>query len=226
VLDLHGFGPLLLQGLWTTLRIAVASLAIGLVLGLLGAAAKLSRFPWLRIPVDALTNLIRGLPELLVIFLFYFGGSQLLTAISGEYVEVNQFAAGTAALSLTFGAYASETFRGAFLAVPAGQVEAARAFGMRPRQVFFRIQLPQLWRYALPGLGNLWLVLTKDTALVSIIGLVDLMRSAAIAIGTTKQPFLFYGAAALIYFAITVVSMAILARLERRARRGVPGGRL
>jgi polar amino acid transport system permease protein len=226
MLDLHGFGPLLLQGLWTTLRIAVASLALGLVFGLLGAAAKLSRYPWLRVPVDALTNVIRGLPELLVIFLFYYGGSQLLTAMSGEYVEVNQFAAGTTALSLTFGAYASETFRGAFLAVPAGQVEAACAFGMRPRQVFFRIQLPQLWRYALPGLGNLWLVLTKDTALVSIIGLVDLMRSAAIAIGTTKQPFLFYGAAALIYFAITVVSMAALALLERRARRGVPGGRL
>ncbi len=227
MIDLGGFADQLLLGAWTTVKLALASLAVGLLLGLAGATAKLSGIPPLRWIAAAYTTVIRGIPELLVVLIIYFGSSGLLTAAAGwfghdQFVELNPFAAGTIALGLTFGAYATEVFRGALMAIPKGQQEAAHAFGMSGWLTFRRILMPQMWRIALPGLGNLFLVLLKDTSLVSVIGLEELMRASAIATGFTREPFTFYLAAAFLYLAITVVTMLILARAERVANRGVP----
>ncbi len=213
--------PLLMQGLKLTLLLAVSTVVVGLVLGMALAMAKMSRHGWLSRPAFAVTNFLRGIPEFLVLLVIYYGGAQLLNEILGLTVEVGPFAAGLVALSLVFGAYASETFRGAFQSVPKGQVEAARAYGFSAWQCFRLIQLPQIWKVAIPGLGNLWQGTVKDTALVSVLGLDDLMRKSTQAAQSTREPFNFYLLAALIFLVITLVSMAILARLEKRASRGV-----
>jgi polar amino acid transport system permease protein len=215
--DLSGFGPQLLLGAAVTLELAAATLVFGLLLGLAGAAAKLSSVVWLRVPVTLVLNLLRGVPEFLILLIVYFGASGLL----GDDFSLGPFAAGAFALGLVFGAYASETFRGGFVAVPKGQVEAARAFGMTLAQTFFRVQLPQAWRFALPGIGNLWQGLVKDTSLVSVLGLEETLRKASIAAEVTKHPFPFYFAAMAIYLAITAVSNPTFAWLERRASRGM-----
>lgn len=220
MIDLQGFGPLLLSGTWVTVKLAVVSLLFGLMFGLLGAAAKLSKSAPLRAIATTYTTVIRGLPELLVVFAIYFGGSQVLMSIAGlfgydEYIEINPFAAGVAALSIAFGAYATEVFRMAIQSIPKGQWEAAQAFGMTPAKTFFRIILPQVWRVALPGLGNLFQVLLKDTALVSVVGLQDIIRQASTAISTTKEPFTFYLAAAVIYLVLTAIATAVTQGLER-----------
>ena len=217
--NLAAYAHLLASGAAVTLGLAGASLVIGLVLGLALAAAKLSRHRWLAAAVTAIADFIRGIPEFLVLLIIYFGGTKLLSDLTGDYVEVSPWSAGVAALSIVFAAYASETFRGAFLAVPKGQVEAARAYGFSRWLTFRHVQLPQLWRIAIPGLGNLWQVLIKDTALVSIVGLDDLMRRSKQASETTKEPFTFFLAAATIYLAITIVSMIVVAAVERRSSR-------
>lgn len=219
-MELHGFGHLLISGFWVTLQLALTSLVFGLMLGLLGAAAKLSSIRLLRAIGTLYTTLIRGIPELLLVLILYFGTSTLLNWILGRYIEVGPFAAGVAALSLAFGAYATEVFRSAMLEIPKGQREAAVAIGMKPWATFWHIELPQLWRIAIPGLGNLFLVLLKDTALVSVVGLNELMRQAYVAAGNTKEPFTFYMAAALIYLTLTIISMQVTRWLERRANRG------
>ncbi len=221
-----GWGDELLAGAWLTIRLAAVSLVFGMVFGLLGASAKMSRNRGLRFAANVYTTLVRGIPELLVIFLVFFGGSfalQWFLELFGndEYVEVSAFAAGVVALSLVFGAFATEVFRGAFQAIDKGQIEAALACGMSQRLIFRRIQLPQMWRFALPGLGNLWLVLIKDTTLVSVIALDELIRYTNIAVGATKQPFTFYLAAALIYWSFTLLSERALKRFEAVANRGV-----
>jgi His/Glu/Gln/Arg/opine family amino acid ABC transporter permease subunit len=215
--DLVGFGPQLLAGAAMTLELAFAALALGLVLGLLGAAAKLSPFAWIRAPVTLFLNLLRGVPEFLILLIVYFGAARLV----GDDLAPGPFGAGVFALGIVFGAYASETFRGGFLAVPAGQLEAARAFGMGPAQAFFLIRLPQAWRFALPGVGNLWQGLVKDTSLVSVVGLEEILRKANIAAQVTKHPFPFYLAAMAIYLAIVTLSNPAFAWAERRANRGV-----
>lgn len=217
---LQGFLPQLLSGLWVTVQLALAAVCVGLVMGILGAAMKLSPIAPVRWIAEVYTAIFRGLPELLTVLLVYFGGTVLLTAIAGDYVEVSAFGAGVAALGITFGAYATEVFRGAIVAIPKGQIEAAHAYGMSKLMTFRRVVLPQVWRIALPGLGNLFLVLMKDTALVSVIGLEDLMREADIASRYTKEPFTFYMAAAFMYLGLTVISMAVLHVLEKRANRG------
>ncbi len=213
--------PLLMQGLKLTLLLAVSTVAVGLVLGLALAVAKMSRHAWLSRPAFAVTNFLRGIPEFLVLLVIYYGGAQLLNELLGLSVEVSPFVAGLVALSLVFASYASETFRGAFQSVPKGQIEAGRAYGFTAWQCFRLIQLPQIWKVAIPGLGNLWQGTLKDTALVSVIGLDDLMRKSNQAAQSTREPFNFYLLAALIFLVITLASMAILARLERRVSRGV-----
>ncbi|MFO1104581.1 MAG: ABC transporter permease subunit [Amaricoccus sp.] len=216
--------PLLLLGLRTTLMLALATVALGLVLGMALAAAKLSPRAWLSRPAYALTNFLRGIPEYLVLLVIYFGGTQLLSDIGAEGVEVSPWGAGLVALTIIFASYASETFRGAFLSVPKGQIEAGRAYGFTAWQTFRIIQLPQIMRVAIPGLGNLWQSVVKDTALVSIVGLDDLMRKSGQAAQSTREPFLFYFAASIAYLAITLISMAVIARLEARANRGLRRG--
>ena len=229
-MDLLGFGDLLLSGTWVTIKLAAVSLAFGLLFGLMGAAAKLSKYRLARTLATLYTTFVRGIPELLLVLTIYFGGSMVLMAVASrfgydEYIEISAFGAGVAALSIAFGAYSTEVFRGAIQAIPKGQWESAQALGMRPLKVFFRIILPQVWRLALPGLGNLFQVLLKDTALVSVVGLNDLMRQAYVATGSTKQPFTFYMAAALIYLGLTVLSTSITMLLERAADPAARGGR-
>jgi len=227
MIDLQGFGDQLLLGAWMTLKLAFGALCGGIVLGLAGAMAKLSEFRVARAIASTYTTVVRGLPELLVVLIIYFGSSALLTTAAGwvghdEFVELSPYAAGVIALSLTFGAYATEIFRGAILAIPKGQIEAARAYGMGRTLTFRRIVLPQVWRIALPGLGNLFLVLLKDTSLISVIGLDELMRASQIAVGFTREPFTFYLLAAVLYLLMTIVTMVILNFAERAASKGVP----
>lgn len=221
MIDLQGFGDQILAGAATTLRVAATSLVLGIGVGLCGAMAKLSRSQILRRAADAYTTIIRGVPELLLILILYFGGTVAMTAIFGRYVEVDAFAAGVFALTIVFGAYATEVFRAAIQAVPAGQIEAAQALGLSTSQKWRLVILPQMWRYALPGIGNLWLTLLKDTALISVVGLEDLMRKSSVAAGSTHDPLTFYSVAAGLYLSFTSVSLVGLTLLERRANRGV-----
>ncbi|MGG2407781.1 arginine ABC transporter permease ArtQ [Aeromonas veronii] len=210
---------LLLDAAWMTLGLALASLVGGMVLALAFSAAELSKQRALVWPVATLTTLIRGLPELLVVLFIYFGSTQVLFLITGEYVEFSPFACGVLALSLLFASYATQTLRAALNAVPSGQRLAALALGLSKSHIFFHIVLPQAWRHALPGLGNQWLVLLKDTALVSLIGVNEMMRQAQMASASTYEPFTWYAAAALIYLAISLVSeygLGLAARYTRR----------
>lgn len=222
-----GFADEFFRATLLVIRLALASLAIGLVLGLLGAWGKFARSRLANFIAGLYTTCIRGTPELLVIWIVFFGVSMLAQTaygmISGEdaYIEVSAFFAGAVALGLVFGAFATEVFRGAFMAVPKGQVEAARACGMTRIQILGYIQAPQVIRYALPGLGNLWLVMLKDTALVSVVALDEIMRTARIGSEVFHKPFSFYLAAALIYLTLTTISSIGLHRIERWANRGV-----
>jgi arginine transport system permease protein len=206
VILFEGYGYQLLWGSVTTIAVAVSALAIGLIFALLGALGELSRNNFWRRSTLTMTALIRGLPELLVLFGIYFGGSALLSLLFHKDSQVNAFIAGAFALGLIFAAYGAQTLRGAFLAIPPGQREAAQALSLSPRYTFLRVLLPQAWRYALPGLGNLWLVLLKDSALVSLLGLSDLMNKSQLAASNTHQPFKFYMIAAMIFLILTTLS--------------------
>ncbi|QOR37300.1 ABC transporter permease [Billgrantia diversa] len=224
--DLFGFGHLLLEGTWVTVQLALTSVIIGLGFSLLGATMKLSESRLLRFVAGVYTTLFRGIPELVVILFIYFGGVVIVNAVADQlgydsYIDVSAFAAGVAALSLTFGAYGTEILRAAIQAVPKGQVEAAKACGMTSLTIGWRIVLPQVWRFALPGLGNTFLIILKETALVSVIGLDELMRQTEVAVGYTKQPFTFFLTAALIYLCLTALAMLAQRKLEQRANRGV-----
>ncbi|OKA28412.1 amino acid ABC transporter permease [Pseudomonas versuta] len=222
--SLQGFGPLLLQGTWMTLKLSVLSLAVSVLLGLLGASAKLSSHKLLRIPAQLYTTLIRGVPDLVLMLLIFYSLQTWLTnltdAMDWEYVEINPFSAGVITLGFIYGAYFTETFRGAILSVPRGQVEAATAYGLKRGQRFRYVVFPQMMRFALPGIGNNWMVMLKATALVSIIGLADLVKAAQDAGKSTYQLFFFLVVAALIYLAITSASNFVLRRLERHYGAG------
>lgn len=223
---LHGFLPALLDGTLTTLGVAGASLVFAVLLGLAGAAAKLSRIPVIRWLASTYTTVVRGVPDLVLMLLIFFGGQIGINAAAAAlgyegYVDINPFVAGVATIGFIFGAYLTETFRGALMAIPAGQREAGLAFGMSPMRVFLRITFPQMVRLAIPGFTNNWLVLVKSTAIVSVIGLTDMMHSAGLAAGATREPFTFYLAAAAIYLAITSISLLALGALEKRVTVGL-----
>ena len=222
---LEGYLPSLLQGLRLTVGVALLSLAIAVVLGLLGALAKLSASRLARGAAEVYTSVVRGVPDLVLMLLVFFGGQIAVNAIAAragaDYVDIDPFVAGTATLGFIFGAYLTETFRGAIMAIAPGQLEAGRAFGLSPWQVFRRITAPQMVRLALPSFTNNWLVLVKSTALVSVIGLNDMMQRAGQAAGATRQPFTFYLAAGVLYLGITAVSVLLLRALEARSALGV-----
>lgn len=220
-----GWGDELAAGAWLTIRLAVATLPFGLLLGLSIALAKQSENTYLRAIGNIYTTVFRGLPELLTLFVVYnmvqLMANRIVQIIApGSSFEISGFAAGLVALGVVFGAFSSEVFLGAIRAVPKGQIEAGRSLGLTALQAFGLITLPQLWRLALPGLGNLWLVLIKDTSLVSVIALNDLLRQTQVAVGVTKEPFFFYLIACLIYLFFTLISAAGINRLEVRANRG------
>lgn len=220
-----GWGDDLLAGAWITVQLAAVSLVCGLVLGLVLAGGRLSPVRPLGWLTNAYIVFIRGTPEFLILLLVFFGLDQVVHQIATalgftSYFEIPKFAAAVAGLSLIFSAYASEVFRGAYLAVPPGQIEAAFATGMSGAQVFVRIRLPQMWRFALPGLANLWMVLLKDTSLAAVIALDELLRQAKVASEATREPLVFYLAAGVLYLVLTGVSDIVRHRLEAGARRG------
>jgi polar amino acid transport system permease protein len=220
-----GWGDEILAGAWLTIRLALATLPVGLVLGFLVALAKRSQSAVLRAFGESFSTIFRGLPELLTIFLVFFGGQIAMQAVvrifSDATIEANGFVAGMLALGVVFAAYASEVFTAAFNGIPAGQWEGAKAIGLHRWHTMRLVILPQLIRFALPGLANLWLVLLKDTSLVSVIALDDLLRKTNVAVGTTKEPFLFYFTACMIYLAMSIVSSIGIVGIERWSDRGV-----
>ena len=220
-----GWGDEIASGAWLTIRLALATLPFGLTVGFLVALAKNSEKRRFTIPGNIFTTVFRGLPELLTLFIVYYGGQMLLQKIVGlfredAYVEVTSFVAGFVALGLVFAAYASEVFLGAFRGIGRGQYEGAHALGLRSLPTLRLVILPQLLRLALPGLANLWLVLLKDTSLVSVIALNDLLRETYVAVGATKQPFFFYFVACMIYLCMSIVSSFGIVGVERWADRG------
>ena len=222
---LHGYGASLLVGAMLTLSVALGSLLIAALLGVAGASARLSRHRFLRVAAQGYTTVVRGVPDLIMMFLVYYGGQIALNKLADrtgwEGVTVDPFVAGTLTIGFIFGAYMTEIFRGAFLAVPHGQREAALAYGMTPAQALRRIVGPQMLRHALAPLSNTWLVMVKSTAIVSLIGLSDLMQRASNAGNATQQPFLFYAAAGAMYLVFTSVSELVFAWLRRRDAAGV-----
>lgn len=213
----YDFLSLMLTAALMTLGLAVCSLILGLFLSLIFAALEANRFVGKTTAI--LIALLRGLPEILVVLLVYFGSTELVEMLTGEYIEFGAFGCGVFALSLIFAAYASQTLRGAIQAIPKGQWESGAALGLSKSYTFIHIVMPQVWRHALPGLSNQWLVLLKDTALVSLIGVDDLMRQADLINTNTHQPFTWYGIAALIYLAVTLISQVGIRKLELRFTR-------
>lgn len=223
---LSEYFPLLIgQGLVLTLQLALSALALAVFLGLLGAWGKLSASNFARKLAGTYTTLIRGVPDIVLLLLLFYGGQRLVNNIVGlmgwERVEVNAFTAGVFSIGFIFGAYMTETFRGAILAIPRGQIEAGIACGMSRPLLFRRIVMPQMIRYALPSFGNNWLVLIKSTALVSIIGLQDMVYLANAFGKSTREPFTFLFVVAILFLCVTAVSNLILAWAERRYSVGV-----
>jgi His/Glu/Gln/Arg/opine family amino acid ABC transporter permease subunit len=219
-----GAGPLLLEGFGVTVAVALSSLALATLLGIVTAAAKLGGGPVARRVAGGYTTLVRGIPDLVIMLIVYFGGQRILNAvmagIGGERVEVSEFAAGVVGIGLAYGAYMGETFRGAYRTIPHGQIEAARAMGLSRGRTIWRIVAPQLARFALPGFSNTWQVLVKATAVVSVIGLADLVGLALRVGRRERDPFTFLIVVLLAYLAITSVSGWLLRRAELRLGRG------
>lgn len=217
--------PNILAGALLTLKVALLSLLLALLLGLAGAAGKLSKLPPARWAATLYTTVMRGVPDLVMMLLVFYGGQMLVNEIGDrlgwDYIEIDPFVAGFLTIGVLYGAYFTETFRGAFLAVPAGQLEAGAAYGMSRWQVFARVLFPQMLRHALPGIGNNWLVLLKSTAIVSMIGLSDMTWLADQAGRSTREPFAFYLVVCALYLLMTAVSGLVLDWLTRRYNVGV-----
>jgi His/Glu/Gln/Arg/opine family amino acid ABC transporter permease subunit len=218
------YTPLLGSGVLVTLSVAILALVLATALGALGAWAKLSRDLAPRAIAQGYTTIVRGVPDLVLILLIYFGGQRILNGAGGLFgaghMEISKFWAGVISIGFIYGAYLTETFRGAYMAVPRGQAEAARALGIKPLAILWKVLLPQIMRVALPGYGNVWLVLIKSTAVVSVIGLSDLVGLADKAGKASRQPFVFMAAVILVYLAITWVSSQALRYADFRANRG------
>ena len=222
-----GWGDEMLRGALMTMVVAVCSYLLGVVIGIFFASLKLSQLVVLRYVADFYTTIIRGIPELLVIYLVFFGGGALLRSVTSGlfgyegYIDLPLFMTGVICIGVSAGAYNTEVIRGAVLAVPVGQIEAAKAIGMSTSKRFWRILVPQVSRYALPGLANVWQLTLKETSLISVIGLVEIMRSAQVASGSTKEPFTFYLTAAILYLGLTSISNRGFLRAEAWASKGV-----
>jgi histidine transport system permease protein len=229
--DLAGYGPQILTGTITTVELSLLSLVVSFIIGLLGASAKLSKNRALNIVATIYTTLIRGIPDLVLMLLIYYSLQIWINDLT-DYLnnlqnnidfelQLDPFTSGIITIGFIYGAYFTETFRGAFMAVPRGQLEAARSIGMNPLLVFRRILFPQMMRYALPGLGNNWQVILKATALVSIIGLSDVIEACKNAGNGTFRTFYFMSIAGVVYLVLTTLSNGVLLLLERQYNIGV-----
>ena len=229
--QLMGFGPDgwgrdMLAAAGMTIGVSIVGFVDGVLFGCCGAAAKLSRFGSLRWTAEVYTTVFRGVPDLLVIYLFYFGSSSLITSVASMFgaqgfVGAPAFLTGALAIGVVSGAYQTQVFIGAVEALPRGEIEAARAYGMSSFLLFRRVVLPQAIRFAIPGVANVWQLVLKESALISVVGLIELMRQAQIGAGSTRQPFSFFLTAAALYLLITFVSGIGFHALEKRAMRGV-----
>lgn len=229
-IELLGFGPngwglAILAATAMTIAVATTGFLLGAAVGIAGAAAKLSDSRIARGLADAYTTILRGIPDLLVIYLFYFGSSAVLTPLGrlfgySGFISLPGFLAGALAIAVVSGAYQTEVMRGAYLAIPKGELEAATAVGMTPWLKFRRIAAPLTLRFAIPGIGNVWQLVLKETALISVTGLVEILRQAQIGSGSTRQPFVFFVAAACLYMAISAVSTYGFGLAERHYSRG------
>ncbi len=222
---LYGFSEVIFKGAIVTLELALSSVVLAVIIGLVGAGAKLSKNRPLAILFEGYTTLIRGVPDLVLMLLIFYGLQMALNvltdSIGAAQFDIDPMVAGIITLGFIYGAYFTETFRGAFMAVPTGHIEAATAFGFTGSQTFRRILFPAMMRYALPGIGNNWQVILKATALVSLLGLEDVVKATQLAGKSTWQPFYFAIVAGIIYLFFTTVSNGVLLWLERRYSVGV-----
>lgn len=220
-----GWGSVLLQGLVASLQLAVGGYVLGLLIGIGGAFGKLYGGPVLRDLLEIYTTVVRAVPELVLILILYYAGADLMNqamALLGlPAADISGLAAGIFVIGVVQGAYSTEVLRGAIRAVPPGEIEAARAYGMSPLLTLRRVTLPAMLPFAIPGLANLWLIATKDTALLAVVGFSELTLSTRQAAGSTKAYMTFYLAAGALYLGVTLVSNVVIGLIERRARRGM-----
>jgi polar amino acid transport system permease protein len=221
-----GWGRNLFYGAISTLEISALAYGLGLIIGLFGASGKLSGGKTLKRILEAYTTIVRSVPELLLIVILFYTGTQGINSLAEMLgigrVNINGFAAAVAVLGVVQGAYSTEVLRGAIQAIPIGQLEAGRAYGMSPLLLFRRVTLPAMLPYAIPGMSNLWLNATKDSALISVVGYLELTKITQQAAGQTKTYFMFYSVSAGIYLIISLVSLYGFGRLEAYVRRGQP----
>ena len=224
-LEPPGWGGVLVEGLIVSLQVAILGYLIGLLIGLGGASLKRSGGPVTRDLMSVYTTVVRAIPELVLILMAYFAMPELINHIllsfGQERIEISGFAAGVMVIGFVQGAYATEVLRGAIASVPQGHIEAAQSFGMHPLRIFFRVTLPEMLPAAIPGMSNLWLIATKDTALLAVVGFTELTLAARQAAGATKHHFLFLAAAGVLYLIITLLSAQLFKILENRVNRGV-----
>ena len=220
-----GWGDELFYATLMTIAAAITAMFIGFFFALIFTPLKLSKNRYLNLIANSYTTIIRGVPELLVIYLFFFGGSAAVMFVAsifgyGEYIEINAFITGAFSIGIISGAYSTEVFRGAIQSIDKGQFEAANVLGLNKFGKFFKIILPQTLRLALPNLSNVWQITLKDTSLIMVTGLVEIMRQSYVAAGSTRDPLFFYSCAAVLYLFLTFLSMKIINRLEVRYSRG------
>ena len=220
-----GWGDELFYATLMTIAVAITAMLIGFFFALIFTPLKLSKNKFLNLIANSYTTVIRGVPELLVIYLFFFGGSAAIMFVAsifgyGEYIEINAFMTGAFSIGIISGAYSTEVFRGAIQSIDKGQFEAANVLGLGKFGKFFKVILPQTLRLALPNLSNVWQITLKDTSLISVTGLVEIMRQSYVAAGSTRDPLFFYSFAAVLYLLLTFLSMKLINKLEVKYSRG------
>jgi octopine/nopaline transport system permease protein len=220
-----GWGDELFYATLMTIAVAITAMFIGFFFALIFTPLKLSKNKFLNLIANTYTTIIRGVPELLVIYLFFFGGSAAVMFVAsifgyGEYIEINAFITGAFSIGIISGAYSTEVFRGAIQSIDKGQFEAANVLGLNKFGKFFKIILPQTLRLAIPNLSNVWQITLKDTSLISVTGLVEIMRQSYVAAGSTRDPLFFYSFAAVLYLLLTFLSMKLINKLEAKYSRG------
>ena len=220
-----GWGDELFRATLMTIAVSITAMLIGFSFAAIFTPLKLSRFKFLNLIANIYTTVIRGVPELLVIYLFFFGGSGAIMFVASmfgynEYIEINAFVTGSFAIGIISGAYSTEVFRGAIQSIDKGQFEAAKVLGFSKFKQFYKIVLPQMLRLAIPNLSNVWQITLKDTSLISVTGLVEIMRQSYIAAGSTRDPLFFYSFAAVLYLLLTFISMKLINKLEVKYSRG------
>ena len=220
-----GWGDELFRATLMTIAVSITAMLIGFSFAAIFTPLKLSKYKSLNLVANIYTTVIRGVPELLVIYLFFFGGSGAIMFVASmfgynEYIEINAFVTGSFAIGIISGAYSTEVFRGAIQSIDKGQFEAAKVLGFSKFKQFYKIVLPQMLRLAIPNLSNVWQITLKDTSLISVTGLVEIMRQSYIAAGSTRDPLFFYSFAAVLYLFLTFLSMKLFNKLEKHYSRG------